>query len=197
MTPHLTANGQETAVSFLEKIKSETGDAHRTLENLPIPRALLAPTLSPQDYRRYLLAMRRINHDIEKRVFPLLTAHFSDLETRIKTGWINADLGDTECFEPATVFDISDRSEAFLAGILYTVEGSTLGGRFIMAGIAKSLGVTANQGARYFAGYGNETGLRWKRFLQELSPLADAEPEQVIAGASHAFHAIGKQLEAA
>jgi len=52
-------------------------------------------------------------------------------------------------------------------GIAYVLEGSTLGGAFLLRQIA-SLGITTRHGGSYLASYGNHRGQMWQRFLATL-----------------------------
>jgi heme oxygenase len=77
---------------------------------------------------------------------------------------------------------------------MYVIEGSTLGGRIILKHIHTALGLDENKGASFFAGYGAETGIRWKKIMNIMSGYAVANKceDEVIAGACHAFESIDK-----
>jgi heme oxygenase len=52
-------------------------------------------------------------------------------------------------------------------GITYVLEGSTLGGAFLLKQVA-ALGVTAQNGGSYLASYGNHRGRMWQQFITAL-----------------------------
>jgi len=52
-------------------------------------------------------------------------------------------------------------------GIAYVLEGSTLGGAFLLRQLA-AVGVTAQRGGSYLASYGNRRGQMWQRFIATL-----------------------------
>ena len=83
---------------------------------------------------------------------------------------------------------------AFALGIMYVMEGSTLGGRFILKNINEALGYTGETGAQYFAGYGNATGSRWKNFINQMAQYEEENNngEEIIDGANYAFDTINK-----
>ena len=54
---------------------------------------------------------------------------------------------------------------AQLVGVLYPIEGATLGGQVIGRALHTGLGMTANCGARFFSAYGEKTGLFWTQYL--------------------------------
>ena len=49
-------------------------------------------------------------------------------------------------------------------GVMYVLEGATLGGQIIVKRVAKTLGLSASGGARFHAGYGTENGAMWRAF---------------------------------
>lgn len=87
-------------------------------------------------------------------------------------------------------------SVPFAIGIMYVVEGSTLGGRFILKNIQDALGYDETNGASYFAGYGNKTGSHWKKFLKELTDFEKQTnlENEIINGADYGFRIIYEHL---
>lgn len=53
-------------------------------------------------------------------------------------------------------------------GLLYVLEGSTLGGQVIAAHLGNPLSLTSGAGMAFFTGYGSRTGSMWKEFLRAL-----------------------------
>lgn len=49
-------------------------------------------------------------------------------------------------------------------GVMYVLEGATLGGQIIVKRVAKTLGLSAANGASFHAGYGSENGAMWRAF---------------------------------
>ena len=72
-------------------------------------------------------------------------------------------------------------------GSLYVMEGSTLGGRMIERNVERRLGLNAEHGCTYFAGYGTRTGAMWRLFLARLDQAPAADAEQVTDGAAATF----------
>jgi heme oxygenase len=70
------------------------------------------------------------------------------------------------------------------------MEGSTLGGKFIARQLRNQLGLTASSGAAFFSGYGEETGLRWKKFQHALRTFSEqsGQQEAIIQSANQTFH---------
>ncbi|WP_233218825.1 biliverdin-producing heme oxygenase [Deinococcus arcticus] len=73
-------------------------------------------------------------------------------------------------------------------GVLYVLEGATLGGQIISRHLQGTLGLSPQAGGAYFHGYGPATGAMWRQYRQAMT--AHVTPEQapaVIAGAQAAF----------
>lgn len=62
-------------------------------------------------------------------------------------------------------------SKAQLIGVLYTIEGSTLGGRIISRHLYQHFSLSADNGARFFSGYGDKTADYWHAFLNFADSL--------------------------
>jgi len=56
-------------------------------------------------------------------------------------------------------------------GCLYVLEGSAKGARAILPEIAAALGLDAERGARFFYGFGRETGQLWRACLAAISSI--------------------------
>ena len=70
-------------------------------------------------------------------------------------------------------------------GLLYVLEGSTLGGKVIRRQVEASGGDMA--GLTFLDPYGAQAGERWRSFLAVLDRAAGAEPEGAVAGARAGF----------
>lgn len=182
-----------STLTFLEQLRAATGASHQRLEALPVSASITSPSIVTTDYIHYLKLMHAVMADTERQVFPIVATLFDDLELRRKTRLIESDLADFEAKaeQPEPVFK-DDFSLPFALGMFYTVEGSALGGRFILKNVEAHLGLTAEHGARYFAGYGNHTGSFWKKFLNVLTEYEteSGHSDEIIAGANYAFDAI-------
>lgn len=78
-------------------------------------------------------------------------------------------------------------------GVLYVLEGSTLGGQVIARQLAKA-GIVGGQ--RYFTAYGPLTGPRWQTTCRLLAEAATPENEAaIVAAATRTFHDLGQWLE--
>ena len=186
--------------SFLQRLRAATAPAHEALENLPLSKKSIHPTVTVEDYALYLQQMYGVVNDAEQNLYPLVSGIIPDIEERRRLALIAEDLS----FLGKLLFDnskpltggISAVHEAFALGVLYVLEGSTLGGRVILKNIGDALGYGPCNGGSYFAGYGGKTGSRWKAFLDDFAKYADSCgcEDDILAGANHAFNAIKEHL---
>ncbi|MDB5891504.1 MAG: Heme oxygenase [Polaromonas sp.] len=187
----------------LQLLKESTQTRHAAIEaRLPLMRA----DLSLPGYRAVL---RRFLGFYEPLETQLLTRRFSgafgfDYAPRRKTPQLRQDLlalGET----PAAV-DALARCPALPAlataeqawGCLYVIEGATLGGQIITRQLHARLGLTPSRGVSFFAGYGAETGSRWKVFCALLNAHAErcggGGIDETVASANLTFSSLDRWL---
>ena len=151
---------------FLAFLREETAEAHRQLESLPLSRQIIAPGVSLVDYRRYLEVMYPVVAETEDRIFPLLREALPDLDLRRKLSLIESDLevlGSDRKEKIPGFFAGDDVLTVYHAmGVMYVMEGSTLGGRVILKNLTASLGLSEDRGLRFFSGYGPDSQRRRK-----------------------------------
>ncbi|KPB43768.1 Bacteriophytochrome heme oxygenase BphO [Pseudomonas savastanoi pv. phaseolicola] len=70
-------------------------------------------------------------------------------------------------------------------GVMYVLEGATLGGQVLRREINRRLGLDEQSGAAFLDVYGADTGPRWRAFLNHL----DAVPREVVFTDAAAFAA--------
>lgn len=186
--------------TFLENLKNKTSIPHKNLEDLPISKSIVDPKVTIAAYGLYLSLMHDVVQHLEDRIYPMVSEIIPDLIERRKLSLLENDLKHTS-FEKKAHFLPFENTEnvsiPFAMGMVYVIEGSTLGGRYILKNIQENLGFDEEKGASYFAGYGNKTGSSWKKFLQiltEFETRTDSENE-IIAGAAYAFESIHKHFE--
>jgi heme oxygenase len=185
---------------FIKNLRQETSESHQKLENNPLSRAILDPAVSLGDYQQYLSKMYGVVIACEDQVFPAISQFLPDLGERYKSRLIIEDLAatglsDTEIDSiPVYAFKFSTAAEAL--GIMYVLEGSTLGGRILYKHIHETLGLTPDNGAGYFWGYGAQTGTLWKSFVSSFTRFASesSEGRKMIETAKSTFTAIDEWL---
>jgi len=185
-----------TQPGFLDSLRTSTATSHTALEAMPVSVSIMKPDVTNAEYALYLDLMYDVVKDAEENIFPLIANVIPDLEARNKTQQLKADLAflgkDKSGYHKALSSKIDTLTPAFALGIMYTVEGSSLGGRVILKNINGVLGHDAENGARYFSGYGGQTGSMWKSFLGQMMQYEaqNDAAQEIIAGANFAFDAI-------
>lgn len=88
-------------------------------------------------------------------------------------------------------------SSAACLGVLYVLEGATLGGQILRREIASRLSLDADNGAAFLDVYGAATGRRWRDFIDYLGsrPLDADERKAVVAAAQTTFSCFERWLE--
>lgn len=182
---------------FLKALKDTTAADHEALERLPLSVSVTNPAVTLKDYSNYLEHMWPFVQDLEENIYPLLIAIVPDIDQRRKRSLILEDLHVLGAHIPRffswPFTSVTEKiTTPFALGIMYVMEGSTLGGKFIGNNIQQALGYNAESGAQYFAGYGAATGSMWKAFLGYLSHYQKTNntDEEIFAGANYAFRTI-------
>lgn len=187
---NLTLPASRTAV--LTRLRAETRAEHDAIEQT---LDLVNEDLTAASYRHRIEQFYGFYRPLEDRMRAIDSwlAPWLDATQRRKTLLLEQDLKVLGCTSPEGLPRCSDlpplADPAAYFGCLYVLEGSTLGGQVIGRHIRDKLGVTAETGGRFFAGYGDQTGLHWQQFrsaLTAFSAIHDAD-EQVIAAARSTF----------
>lgn len=169
----------------LRHLKHNTGDLHAAAEEHV---RILDPDVTVAAYRRYLERMYGFHGAIE-RIFggrDDLRERGFDPDGRRKLPWLAADLSALGA-DPASLplADVVIPSFAAAIGAAYVLEGSTLGGRYILAHLGGELRPWIGVATRFLEGYRDETGARWRAF----AATAEALPPDDVAEATDAARA--------
>ena len=164
--------------AILELLRERTRASHERVEHsLP----LLDPGLDRGRYRDIVAGFWGFHAALEPRLGAVagLRALGVDPERRRKLPLLERDLcalGDDPARLPVADAVPEVEGVAAALGCMYVLEGATLGGRVITRHL-ELRGIGADSGGAYFAGYGGETGARWKEFGAALGAYAAAHPE--------------------
>lgn len=174
--------GASVLVGSLQRFEDDTRALHVLAEQHV---RILDRDATLADYRDYLRAMYGFHAPIEE-IFAgdtVLDHHGFTAHARRKAPLLLRDLralGDH--VPPSWCTDLPDTSNvARRLGIAYVLEGSTLGGRYILAKLPPALRGTPSA---FLAGYGSATGPNWKRFAviaERLLVSRAAEDDAIIA----------------
>jgi heme oxygenase len=162
--------------AILAELKDATSAHHRKLESEGDIWTMLS---SPSRYRHLISRMFGIYLPLESRLQSVqgLSTYLPDISRRWKISMLTADLlvlgvDPRSCLEITDTPDFANVAAAF--GCLYVLEGSTLGGQFISRQLHAELGLTPENGCRFFSSYGANVGQMWMTFGQALESFAAA-----------------------
>lgn len=164
---------------LLERLKTETLPQHRSIEAvLPIPS-------TGEEYAKRLEGFLGFVEPWEAGVTQALRARPEVIEGRLKAEALREDLralgySDRQILALPRCENLpSSVTEAEALGSMYVMEGSTLGGQFIVRQLRSTLGL-GSEATRYFSSYGPEVGKRWQEFRQHLQNFSSAENDNVM-----------------
>jgi heme oxygenase len=196
-----TAETGPPPLSLMDALKEATKEAHDRTEQHSLMGEMMH---SPMDLGIYESVLRcflsfvrpleaRMNAEVDWAALGL------DHDARHKTPWLEHDLA-LLGVDPAAVPDAPEApapkglAEAF--GCRYVLEGSTLGGQYIVKHLRKELPQNLREAVAYFDGYGGETGSKWKAFRAFGDRLiADpADIEAACKAANGTFEALGAAM---
>ena len=182
----------------LQDLRAGTAELHIALEKrLPF----FSDTLDTPAFERLMQAYYGFYQPLEQAL--LASGAIPDdfnLLPRLKADTLRADLralgataDDLPLCEDLPVID----SSAASLGVLYVLEGATLGGQILRREIAARLNLDADNGAAFLDVYGAATGRRWREFIEYLSnrPMAASERAAVVSAAQITFSCFEQWLE--
>lgn len=192
-----------TAESLRNRLKSETKPFHRAVESAHYQRALSSGNLSLAQYARYLNILLGIHSQWETQcaTYPDWAQYGIRIEERSRIPQLHMDLAHMGiAVAPAVGVSWMPGSFAQAAGLMYVLEGSTLGGNILAERVPKIFaGQVAAECTHYFRAYGSETMRLWREYCDFLDRFGEAHADlqaECIAAASSAFTALEEAFNA-
>jgi heme oxygenase len=171
-----------------EALRAGTATVHQELERLPLLDALARGAITPAQYGIYLAVQFRLHQGLEAALGPWVPPDWA-AERLVKSRWLADDLAsmglaaEERC---PPVVPVGSWGEAL--GVLYVLEGSTLGVRTVRARCPP--GHPARQAAsRFLQGYGERTGALWRGFVAVLDEAPADQWRSAVAKALETFGA--------
>ena len=169
--------------SILSRLKTETRSEHAAIESV---LDLMGDGLTRDHYRQVLERFYGFYLPIERAILSVggWTERGLDLNSRRKCQFLEADLRAlTSALTDLPLCDDLPRLDTLAEcfGCLYVLEGSTLGGQFIIRHVQQVLGVTVETGGRFFQGYGDKTGEMWHDFRSVITRVVVSSTDQDAA----------------
>ena len=194
--------------TIMGRLKAASEDLHRMAEGRDLQRLLVRGTLPRPLYETYLAQMHLVHTALEDRIREVTREHpaFASVlrDYHRREPQLRADLvflgGEVAQIEPLpaarALIEHIDREAAdcpvALLGMLYVLEGSTNGSKFIARSIGKAYGLSAGPGLSYLDPHGDLQRDRWLTFKQDMNAvdLSENEKTRIIAAARATFQAI-------
>lgn len=175
-----------------EQLKSQTKELHDKVEASMNSNKIFDHTYTIEDYKNLLKQNALLIAKYEQAAIEVLDAELGtslELDKRVKANVMQSELANLGLQYDASVKqDTTGISAAKALGILYVIEGSTLGGNVIARALSKNEAfkeVTFN----YFSFYKDQTGPMWTKFKTVLDEYvtSDEAKQECIDGANLAY----------
>lgn len=181
----------------LVSLRTATGEIHKAVERLT---PFFRPDFDRDGYLKWLHLMHGFygvaEHAIKSSRFDTDT----DWAYVSRRALIEQDLATLSATMPEAQLDSTGvlsalqklRETPEIAGMLYVIEGSALGGNVLQKMLSRKAMVTPKLGASFFAPHGDEPNARWRdyvRLLAHLSTTANVE-KAIVDSAVTTFNAL-------
>lgn len=173
-----------------EFLKENTKQLHDAVEAKFESRKIFDKSYTLVDYKKIVWLNYLFHLHFENKTFESIkeeTAKDLNLNERKKLHLLEKDLDSLGIEKVNAAEEVFVKNEAEAFGILYVMEGSTLGGNVIR----KQLSVNPefeNRNFNYFGCYADKTGEFWKNFKDVLdSKFTENQYEEVLDGTKKAY----------
>ena len=170
-------------------LRARTADGHAALEATPLMRAFASGIGDSRYAHDYLSRQYRLHRACETALAPSIPADVAVVRLA-KCDWLAEDLRqfDQVPAGPAVAVPAVD-SWASALGMLYVIEGSTLG----LQKVRRDVLATGSAGwlvaSRFVRGYGDATATHWREFIRLLEALPARHWSDAVDAAMGTFAA--------
>jgi heme oxygenase (biliverdin-IX-beta and delta-forming) len=178
--------------SLRDRIRSRTAFAHAALEQTPLMCTFADANLSTEVYGAYLCLQWQLHSPLEASLLRWLPPACAELRLQ-KCDWLRNDLQAMGMWPAASESVVTDAdadagvgSWAQAMGVLYVLEGSTLGLQVVRKQLQDKHPALRDAG-RFMLGYGQDTGRHWRDFLVQLETVAEVDWPLAEEAASATF----------
>lgn len=202
----MTIPATSAAADLMTFLRESTSEAHRFAETRPFNRALAQATLPSSAWVHHLEQFRQVHEALDRRLEQTVSRRrdvVQLLEGRSRRPDLEADLAfwsGNPAAVPlqatrAAVQRITSATDDESLGMLYVLEGSTNGGRFLARSATRAFGLApaSRDGIRFLDPYGDEQPAQWAGFKAMMNALEPPPgPEAVRQGALAMFEMVGR-----
>jgi heme oxygenase len=192
---------------ILVELKTQTRPQHDSVEQNVYGKSLMDGSMSLQQYREFLEKFYGFHVPLEQAMARLSWDSVGiNFDERRKVAFLKQDLHSLGLTDddinrlPLTndLPPIATMEDA--CGVMYVMEGSTLGGQIQARQVQKMFGLTSENGAAYFSSYGANVGAMWKACCEAIALVARddiAQEASIIQSAKETFAALERWLKSA
>ena len=181
---------------FSEDIKERSGSSHQALEKVIISHIRSIHCI--EDYQDLLRLFYGYYKPLEEKIREQLSRSLIWSNSR-QAELLENDL--TRLNHPVsdlllcnTLPAVGNKLQALAA--LYVLEGSTLGGKYILMMIRKQIQLESGVGDTFFTGHGNDTEKNWQRFKLILDEeISEPQQEEFLSSVNETFERFKKWAE--
>ena len=187
------------------KLKEATKVWHDRLEAHPRSTVLMRPDVNVSNYIDILARSYGFYRPLEAQLMALeWDGDGFDYRSRLKHPSLEADLkayglSDADIAALPVCDDVPQvKSMRHAAGILYVLEGATLGGQIIKRHLGEVLGEKIHRAMAFYSSYGDRVGQMWHEFMTFAAKIAATESDhpEVLSAAIETFTSFEKWLSA-
>lgn len=174
-------------------LRAATRELHHAVDHHPLLAPLLRSGLDRRHYGQVLRALLWLHQPLQASLAAGIARFGGGYELADRVAWLRADLGflGVAADLPAEAWQAPvAATPRELAGMLYVVEGSMLGGQVIARQLAASLDLGVGTGASFFNGWGRETPARWQAFWIHADVLTNGGTDEACAAAAGLFESL-------
>lgn len=180
------------------ELRTGTQDLHVKAETQTQLGALSSESFTVENYRTILKAFHQVHQHLESELKKVseLSSILPDLEERWKLASLQKDLALAQDLQSIS-FPFGNFNLSQALGVLYVLEGSTLGGQVILKNLKQKSGFESED-FHYYNHYGLETGKYWQIFLSTLEKASQSgriNSQECVQAARHTFELIIQSLQ--
>ena len=184
-----------------ESLKEATNESHIQIGKTEAFSQLLSPSLTKEEYTNIITGWFHFITKLEKEYLKLPGIHniIPDLDERLKTSLLQKEIQELKINNTSPTIDSTTPEctniNQFL-GILYVLEGSTLGAQFI----TKQLKTNQNLSElsfHFYNGYAKFTTEKWETFKNSLNTYGQQHinsHQEIIASANACFVCLSNSI---
>ncbi len=171
-------------------LKENTQKQHQLLEDKFNSNRIFEKSYSVEDYKRLIGLNYQFLLNYEKSIHEALSDDLKnklDISSRLKLPIITKDAENLGLHQNTTENTKEIASEAEALGMLYVIEGASLGGNVIKKQLQKNPDFS-NVEFNYFGMYGEQIGTFWKNFISTINTyFTEEQNAEVLKGAERAY----------